>query len=245
MSDVVFLGDSWLDDEWNGHETFGTLLSKINGWKMMNISKAGGETQDVFKLLKSKHVRATPDTQWIIHLGGNDLLYWVVRNPTKVLYDTWGTSKRFFQQKGEEIAQSIFKVIEYIISTYGAKKIMVSANTACFDVPLCRAFGLIYTPFSGRKHMQGITSVVNLALLRVLQDAERMYADVKFTFYNETLVCADLSWKWDLFHPREESHRALANACYLDLNHSLDHHREYFEKLQHDDVHRFFWTKDV
>jgi hypothetical protein len=46
--------------------------------------------------------------------------------------------------------------------------------------------------------------------------------------------CADLSWKWDL---RRES---LANACYLDLNHSLDHHR-----LQHDDVHRFFWAKNV
>ena len=247
MVDTIFLGDSWLDDEWNGHETFGTLLSNMNGWRMINISKAGGETHDVFNILTNKHanIRCSDDTQWIIHLGGNDLLYWVLRNPIKVLYDTWGKSKRFFKQKGEDIAQSIFKMIEYIISTHGARKIMVSANTACFDVPLCRAFGLIYAPFSGRKHMREITAIVNLALLKVLEDAERLYNDVKFTFYNETLVCSEINWKWDLYHPRDVSHRVLASACNRDLKHSLAHHREYFEKLQHDDMHRFFWSENI
>lgn len=239
--DAVFLGDSWLDEEWNEHETFGSILAESRHWTFLNISKAGAETVDIFKKLKDTSLQTTENTQWFIHLGGNDLLYWVIKNPSLVGYDVWRESKPYFKKKGEDIAQNIFKIVEYIISNHGGNKIMISSNTACYGVPLCRAFGILYTPFNSRKHMNQITSVVNLALLKMIKDIQCIYPKVHFTFYNECRACYDnISWKWDMFHPCKRSHKILASACSTDLSCPIDQHIEYFKKLQEFKREKFF-----
>jgi hypothetical protein len=112
-------------------------MAKKNNWKTLNLSRAGAVVLDIFKNLKESYddVAVSSGTQWIIHVGGNDLLRWVLQNPCLVAYDVWG-SKHFFKKKGEEIAQGIFRIVEYIVSVHGARKIMISSNTACYSVPL-------------------------------------------------------------------------------------------------------------
>jgi hypothetical protein len=234
MVDLVILGDSWTDDSWNTHDTFATIMAKKNKRKTLNLSRAGAVVLDIFKNLKESYddVAVSSGTQWIIHVGGNDLFHWVLQNPCLVAYDVWG-SKHFFKKKGEEIAQGMFRIVEYIVSVHGARKIMISSNTACYSVPLCRLLGKVYTPFTTKKHMNLITSEVNLVLLRAIQGIQGRHSHVHFTFYNECKACATgmLSWSWDLFHPCRDSHEILASACERDLTTLIGEHIEYFKSL--------------
>lgn len=197
--DVVFLGDSWGDDVWNGHKTWPTLVSERNGWRHVNLCKAGHCVDDC---LRSVDVDANRDTLWVIHVGGNDLLYWVLKNPLSVLLDVFSTNKPRFRSQGRIIASRISKVIERLKKEYD--NVIVCSNTACYHLPLCRLLGLVYAPFSTRKHMEGIAAAVNGELTRVLS----RYSGV--TFYDESKVLSEVSWKWDLYHPSESSHAVLA-----------------------------------
>lgn len=236
MVDAVFLGDSWLDDKWNEHKTWGTILAESERWSYLNLSKAGCTTEYIMSAIKTHPGLKNTDvsTQWIIHIGGNDLLYWVIKNPSRITYDIWKREKHFFKYKGEEIASHIACIVEYIITHYGATKITISSNTACYGVPLCRAFGLFYTPFTTRQHMDMITAEVNLALLRVLKHLMHKHSQVRFTFYNECKTCVEskISWKWDLFHPRAKSHSILAESFKQGIQVPLQHHISYFTHLQ-------------
>lgn len=237
MVDAVFLGDSWLDDKWNEHKTWGTIVSESEGWSYLNLSKAGCTTDYILDIIKTypglKNTKIS--TQWIIHIGGNDLLYWVIKNPSRITYDIWKREKHFFKNKGEEIALRIHHIAEYIITHYGATKITISSNTACHGVPLCRAFGLFYTPFTTLRHMNVITAEVNLALLRIVTHLVRIHPRVNFTFYNECKTCIEnqgMSWKWDLFHPRERSHFILAESFKQSIQVPLEDHVIYFTQLK-------------
>lgn len=237
MVDAVFLGDSWTDDNWNEHKTWATLLSESENWSYINLSKAGCTTDYILDTLnKVKNIDVSKDTQWIIHIGGNDLLYWVINNPAYVAYDIWKREKYFFRNKGEEIALHISRIVDHIITHYSATKITISSNTACYGVPLCRAFGIFYTPFTSKQHMDLITSDVNLALLRVIQDLTVMNPQVCFTFYNESKTCIEknkyISWKWDLFHPSEQSHSLLAESFKRSIQLPLQNHVAYFVQLK-------------
>ena len=234
MIDLVILGDSWTDDSWNTYDTFATIMAKKRNWKILNLSRAGAVCLDIFKKLEESYddVRVSSGTQWIIHVGGNDLLKWVLRNPWLVAYDVWG-SKHFFKKKGDEIAQDIHRMVEYIVSVHGARKIMICSNAACYSVPLCRLFGKVFTPFTTKKHMNHISSEVNLGLLRVIQDIRAIHSQIRFTFYNECKACAagPISWSWDFFHPCKDSHGILASACERDLTTPIYKHVEYFKSL--------------
>lgn len=237
MVDAVFLGDSWLDDLWNEHKTWGTILAESEGWKYINLSRAGCTTEYILDTIKTHPgLKNTNDsTQWIIHIGGNDLLYWVIKNPHRVTYDIWKRDKHFFKYQGGEIASRIALIVEYIITHYGASNITISSNTACYGVPLCRAFGLFYTPFTTRQHMNLITCEVNLELLRVVKHLMHKHSQVRFSFYNECKTCIEergMSWKWDLFHPRERSHSILAQSFKQNIQVPLQSHIIYFKHLQ-------------
>jgi hypothetical protein len=197
--DVVFLGDSWGDDVWNGHKTWPTLVSERNGWRHVNLCKAGHCVDDC---LRSVDVDASRDTLWVIHVGGNDLLYWVLKNPLSVLLDLFSTNKPRFRSQGRIIASRVSKVIERLKKEYD--NVIVCSNTACYHLPLCRLLGLVYAPFSTKKHMEEITTAVNGELMRALSS----YSGV--TFYDQSKVLSELSWKWDLYHPSERSHSVLA-----------------------------------
>lgn len=236
MVDAVFLGDSWLDDTWNEHKTWGTILADSERWSYLNLSKAGCTTEYIMGAIKTHPGLKNTDalTHWIIHIGGNDLLYWVIRNPSRITYDIWKREKHFFKYKGEEIASHIAIIVEYIITHYGATKITISSNTACYGVPLCRAFGIFYTPFTTRQHMDIITAEVNLALLHVVKYLTHKHSQVRFSFYNECKTCIEskISWKWDLFHPREKSHSILAESFKQSIHVPLQHHIFYFTQLK-------------
>jgi hypothetical protein len=237
MIDAVFLGDSWLDDKWNEHKTWGTIIAESEGWSYINLSKAGCTTDYIFDALETlKNIYVSEDTQWIIHVGGNDLLYWVINNPSHVTYDIWKHEKHFFKNKGIEIALNISRIIDYIITHYSATKITISSNTACYGVPLCRAFGMIYAPFTTKQHMDLITADVNLALLQVIQDLTRLHNRVHFTFFNECKRCIEknvrISWKWDLFHPCQQSHYLLAEFFKKSIQLPIQDHVAYFVQLK-------------
>lgn len=237
MIDAVFLGDSWLDDKWNEHKTWGTIIAESEGWSYINLSKAGCTTDYILNILKTlKNIDVSEHTRWIIHIGGNDLLYWVINNPSRVIYDIWKREKHFFKNKGDEIASHIYRIVDYIVTHHNASKITISSNTACYGVPLCRAFGMIYTPFTSKQHMDLITADVNLALLRVIQDLTRLHNRVHFTFYNECKTCIEknvtISWKWDLFHPCEQSHHILAESFKRSIELPLQDHIAYFVQLK-------------
>ncbi len=237
MVDAVFLGDSWLDDRWNEHKTWGTILAESEGWSYLNLSKAGCTTEYIMSAIKTHPglKNTYVSTQWIIHIGGNDLLYWVIKNPSRITYDIWKREKHFFKYKGEEIASRIACIVEYIITHYGATKITISSNTACYGVPLCRAFGLFYAPFTTRQHMDMITAEVNLALLRVVKYLMYEHSQVRFSFYNECKTCIEewgISWKWDLFHPQAKGHSILAESFKQSIQVPLQHHIFYFTQLK-------------
>jgi len=237
MVDAVFLGDSWLDDKWNEHKTWGTILAESERWSYLNLSKAGCTTEYIMSAIKTHPGLKNTDvsTQWIIHIGGNDLLYWVIKNPSRITYDIWKREKRFFKYKGEEIASRIASIVEYIITHYGATKITISSNTACYGVPLCRAFGIFYTPFTTRQHMDLITAEVNLALILIVKHLMHKHSQVRFSFYNECKTCIEqrlMSWKWDLFHPTEHSHAILAESFKQSIQLPLQTHLTYFTHLQ-------------
>ena len=237
MVDAVFLGDSWLDDKWNEHRTWGTILAESEKWSYLNLSKAGCTTEYIMDTIKTHPGLRNTDasTQWIIHIGGNDLLYWVIKNPFRITYDIFKREKPFFKNKGEEIASRISHIVEYIITHYGATKITISSNTACYGVPLCRAFGLFYTPFTTRQHMDLITAEVNLALLRITEHLINIHPQVRFSFYNECKTCIEeskMSWKWDLFHPCKQSHGILAESFKQSIQLPLQTHISYFTHLQ-------------
>lgn len=244
MVDAVFLGDSWLDDTWNGHKTWGTILAESERWSYLNLSKAGCTTDYILDTLKTHPGLKNTDasTHWIIHIGGNDLLYWVIENPSRIIYDVWKRDKHFFKNKGEEIALRISHIVEYIIIHYGAISITISSNTACYGVPLCRAFGLFYTPFTTRQHMDLITGEVNLTLLRVIEHLSHTHPRVIFSFYNECKTCIEerMSWKWDLFHPMERSHSVLAESFKHSIQVPLQDHIMYFTRLKEHHHRSFF-----
>ena len=237
MVDAIFLGDSWIDDFWNTHKTWATLVSESENWSHVNLSKAGTTTQDVLHTLSLvKNINVSSNTHWVLHTGGNDLLYWVIKHPSYVTYDIWRREKHFFKSKGKDIALQISRIVEYIISHFGATKITITSNTACYGIPLCRAFGIFYTPFTTKQHMDMITSEVNIALLKVIQDMQHLYPHVHFSFYNECKACTihhkKLFWKWDLFHPKEQSHSTLATSFLQDIKIPLHEHMSYFTTIR-------------
>lgn len=53
MVDAVFLGDSWLDDKWNEHRTWGAILAESEKWTYLNLSKAGCTTEYIIDTIKT------------------------------------------------------------------------------------------------------------------------------------------------------------------------------------------------
>lgn len=199
---AVFLGDSWCDDGWNGHKTWATMTAENNEWRHVNLSKAGYCADDVMRVLENTRVSdVTPETKWILHVGGNDLLYWVLANPLLVLFEAFSNDKGRFRRKSAEIARKVSDIVRHIRDTYGCSDVTVCSNTACYDLPLCRLIGLVYAPFSTKKHMDQISRVTK---------EEMLYANPDVSFFDESSVLSKLSWKWDLYHPSENSHATIA-----------------------------------
>lgn len=210
--DAVFVGDSWGDDTWNGHKTWPTLVAEYSGWRHVNLSKAGFCVDDCLSSIDDRRVVSDHDTKWIIHAGGNDLLYWVLKNPLSVLLDTYSDDKPRFTKQARDIARGVSNIVERAMSS-GSSDIVVCSNNACYDLPLCRLIGFFYAPFSARKHMKQIATKVNGELLRAMS----RYPGV--TVYDEYKILSKLSWKWDCYHPTEGGHATLAAQFCVNVNH--------------------------
>ena len=82
--------------------------------------------------------------------------------------------------------------------------------------------------------MHLITGEVNLVLLRRVKHLMHIHPQVSFSFYNECKPCIEnkISWKWDLFHPRERSHTILAESFKQSIQLPLSDHILYFTHLK-------------
>ena len=226
--DAILLGDSWVDSFWGDSvETWPVQLCKRKRWNFLNVAQAGTGTvamgTDQLEVLKQQladlNLRTDDSTLWIIHSGGNDMLYSLAPNWLRLELDVMrmhiarctaigGWFFRKWMHSGEvsqwsclrattmlgacasDIADNTRKAMLLCKNRFGARRFLVASNTISSAMPLCRLLSFMVTPYRGRAVLDNIALICASRLTRKLaEDALLDSVDIKF--FDEQATCVE------------------------------------------------------
>lgn len=234
--DVIIIGDSWVDGIWNNTPMWPELLCKKKNWSFLNVGVAGTCIHDCYKQLKivkqkiKKHkLEINENTLWIIHSGGNDLLFKLFHNYPKILFDIirlyssyylglppkWFTdSFTFFPKESKNIAKDTIKLMTKIKNTFNAKHFIITSNTASSALPLCNYLSYCVSPYNATYILDSISIFLGYFMTYYLNKFEEK-TKLNILFFDEQSVCIKhkdkMSWASDYFHPCGISNDIISN----------------------------------
>jgi len=238
--DVVMLGDSWVDGVWCGSQTWPMLLARKRTWAFLNVGKCGTVVNDCYAqmevaLAQLQELGATTDvsTIWVIHSGGNDVLFGLLPYFVQMTADvirmhiilsTGGTASlhtwlltageqrsawlTYVPHRGKQVAMHTSELLHTLKARCGAQIFVVSSNTISSAMPMCRMLAAVVTPVCGLRILDMIALIVGSRLTASLAQFERTSGPgVKVHFFDEQAVCVErrsvMKWRHDSFHPME------------------------------------------
>lgn len=248
--DAVMIGDSWVDCAWCGFNTWPMLLALKSNWTSLNVGKCGTVVADTIEQLETVITQldelggeTDENTLWIVHSGGNDVLFGLLPFYVQMTLDVirmhiilsiggnaalqkwllfagedscaWFT---YFPRGGDKVAVDITAFLETLKARCNAKRFLVASNTISSAMPLCRTMSSIVTPVYGLRILDMIALIISSRLTAKLAKFENDNGtDVKVYFFDEGEVCVDrrldIKWRHDKFHPLEDGYDILAQSC--------------------------------
>ena len=230
--DAIIIGDSWVDTSYNTHDTWPTLLCKKNKWNYLNVSCKGTIIKDCIEqvnstewIIEKEGVKINEDTLFIIHSGGNDILYNMYKNPFSLVFDfiqlpissyigcnIFDHRFSYFGNIIRNISQDMSSLLINIDKRYKPKRYFVSSLPVSYQLPICKYITNMICPCYQNKIVQIISDKMNNYLL----DSLKAYSVL---FFNEQSYFSHLSWKYDLYHPTFEGHSILSDKATECMQH--------------------------
>jgi len=255
---AILLGDSWVDCLWNPMiETWPVKLCVKKEWTYINIAKAGTTVADIKeqiallnKFADYYNVLINKNTLWIMHSGGNDVLFNLFLNFNKVLYDIFkmyslklydnvnivkSQSNTFIPNIAKNISLSTYEIIDIINNTYAPKKIFVSSNTISNAMPFTFLVTCFIAPFYTHYIIDTIALLCSLYLtceLNNFQNKNKKNLNIIFFQEDKAIIKHknNISWCKDGFHPTNLGHEYIMNEAILSLDENKSIYSIYKEK---------------
>ena len=262
---AILLGDSWVDCLWKPNlETWPVKLCIKNNWSYINLAKAGTRVTDIklqlFLLKKfqnDKKVLIDENTLWIIHSGGNDVLFDLFFNFYKVLYDIFNMyslkihvnnniiktqSNTFIPNIAKNISLTTYEIVDIINNNYSPKKILVSSNTISNAMPFTFLVTSFIAPFNSHYIIDAIALLCSLYLTCGLnyfqnennENNKNNENNLNIVFFQEDKASIKhknkITWSNDGFHPTNVGHEYIMQEASATLNENKPIHLIYKEK---------------
>lgn len=244
--DAVLIGDSWVDSVWSNTQMWPEIMCGLKQWAFLNVGVAGTCVADchvqlkAIKIqLKELELKTDDKTLWVIHSGGNDLLFGLIESYPQIVLDVirlhlsrclgmntqWllrgeNMSKwlTYFPIGGQKVAEETLGLLREIKRMFNAKNFLVASNTTSSAMPLCRYCSYLITPFRGSAILDGIALILGQRLTAVLKSFEEEgNGSVRVTYFDEQATCVAsrerMTWAKDAFHPGDKGNIVLSKSA--------------------------------
>ena len=244
--DAVLIGDSWVDSVWSNTKMWPEVMCGLKNWAFLNVGVAGTCVADchvqleaIKSQLEELQLETDHETLWIIHSGGNDLLYGLLECHPQIVLDVirlhlsrclgWNnqwllkgenTSKwlTYFPIGAQNVALETLGLLREIKRSFNAQKFLVASNTTSSAMPLCKYCSYFVTPIRGSAILDGIALILSHRLVAVLKSFEKeQQGSVRVTFFDEQAACVAsserMTWAKDAFHPGDQGNMILSRSA--------------------------------
>jgi len=246
LLDAVLIGDSWVDSVWSNKKMWPEVMCGSKSWAFLNVGVAGTCVADchvqlvaIKSQLEELKLETDDKTMWIIHSGGNDLLFGLLECHPQIVLDVirlhlsrclgWNnqwllrgenTSKwlTYFPVGAENVALETLGLLREIKKLFNAQNFLVASNTTSSAMPLCKYCSYFVTPIRGPAILDSIALILSHRLVVVLKSFEEEQRDsTRVTFFDEQAACVAsserMTWAKDAFHPGDQGNIILSRSA--------------------------------
>jgi hypothetical protein len=218
------------------------VMCRDQRWSYLNVAVAATcvadchvQLETISSQLSELGLVTDEETLWIVHSGGNDMLFGLVENYSQLILDIirlhisrslglnldWLISSgksdsrlSYYPRGAHRVAQETTGLLKQLCQRFGARRFLVSSNTISSAMPLCRYCRFITTPLQGLAVLDGIALIMGHRLTSALvafQEENKGKVDVAFFDESECCVASKtMSWASDAFHPGDHGNDLLS-----------------------------------